>query len=70
MVRPVDPSICDFFQALNQEDMGIELIGEGNTSEVGGRGVRLREREARAIVREQKLGYHPACNEVKRFVRL
>jgi hypothetical protein len=41
-------------QAL--EDMGIELIGEGNTSAVGGRGVRLREREARTMVREQKLG--------------
>ena len=47
-------SLMKVIRAL--EDMGVELIGEGNTSAVGGRGVRLREREARIMVREQKLG--------------
>jgi hypothetical protein len=41
-------------QAL--EDMGVELIGEGSPSTLGGRGVRLRARELRTNVREQKLG--------------
>ena len=54
LIRGNVDSLVKVIQAL--EDMGIELIGEGNTSAVGGRGVRLREREARAKVREQKLG--------------
>jgi transcriptional regulator with XRE-family HTH domain len=47
-------NVDSLIQAL--EDMGIELIGEGGASTVGGRGVRLREREKRTTVREQKLG--------------
>ena len=47
-------SLVKVIQAL--EDMGIELIGEGGASTVGGRGVRLREREKRTTMREQKLG--------------
>jgi transcriptional regulator with XRE-family HTH domain len=38
------------------EDMGVELIGEGTTSTIGGRGVRLRDRDVRTTIREQKLG--------------
>jgi transcriptional regulator with XRE-family HTH domain len=38
-------SLMRVVQAL--EDLGVELIGEGSTSNVGGRGVRLRDREVR-----------------------
>jgi transcriptional regulator with XRE-family HTH domain len=54
LIRGNVDSLMKVVQAL--EDMGVELIGEGNTSTVGGRGVRLRERAARTTVREQKLG--------------
>jgi hypothetical protein len=56
LVRGNVDSLVKVVQAL--EDMGIELIGEGSQSTVGGRGVRLRERERRTTVREQKLGAH------------
>ena len=54
LIRGNVDSLVKVIQAL--EDMGVELIGEGTTSTVGGRGVRLREREVRTRVREQKLG--------------
>jgi transcriptional regulator with XRE-family HTH domain len=54
LVRGNVDSLVKVVQAL--EDMGVELIGEGSQSTVGGRGVRLRERERRTTVREQKLG--------------
>jgi transcriptional regulator with XRE-family HTH domain len=54
LIRGNVDSLVKVIQAL--EDMGVELIGEGNTSTVGGRGVRLRERGVRTMVREQKLG--------------
>src|SRR6202142_131897 len=54
LIRGNVDSLVKVIQAL--EDMGVELIGEGNTSSVGGRGVRLRERAARTMVREKKLG--------------
>jgi transcriptional regulator with XRE-family HTH domain len=54
LIRGNVDSMMKVIQAL--EDMGIELIAEGSTSNVGGRGVRMREREARTTVREQKLG--------------
>jgi transcriptional regulator with XRE-family HTH domain len=54
LIRGNVDSLVKVIQAL--EEMGIELIGEGGTSTVGGRGVRLRERERRTTVREQKLG--------------
>jgi transcriptional regulator with XRE-family HTH domain len=54
VVRGNVDSLVKVVQAL--EDMGIELIGEGRASTVGGRGVRLRERELRTRVREQKMG--------------
>ena len=54
LIRGNVDSLVKVIQAL--EDMGVELIGEGTTSTVGGRGVRLREREVRTMVREQKLG--------------
>jgi hypothetical protein len=54
LIRGNVDSLVKVIQAL--EDMGVELIGEGNTSTVGGRGVRLRERDVRTTVREQKLG--------------
>jgi transcriptional regulator with XRE-family HTH domain len=54
LIRGNVDSLVKVIQAL--EDMGVELIGEGTTSTVGGRGVRLREREVRTTVREQKLG--------------
>jgi len=53
-VRGNVDSLVKVVQAL--EDMGVELIGEGSPSTVGGRGVRLRERERRTTVREQKMG--------------
>jgi transcriptional regulator with XRE-family HTH domain len=54
LVRGNVDSLVKVVQAL--EDMGVELIGEGNASTVGGRGVRLREREKRTTIREQKMG--------------
>jgi transcriptional regulator with XRE-family HTH domain len=54
LIRGNVDSLVKVIQAL--EDMGVELIGEGHTSTVGGRGVRLRERDVRTMVREQKLG--------------
>jgi transcriptional regulator with XRE-family HTH domain len=41
VVRGNVDSLVKVVQAL--EDMGVELIGEGSPSTVGGRGVRLRE---------------------------
>jgi transcriptional regulator with XRE-family HTH domain len=61
LIRGNVDSLMKVVQAL--EDMGIELIAEGSTSTVGGRGVRLREREKRTTIREQKLGpSQPAMN--------
>jgi hypothetical protein len=54
LIRGNVDSLVKVIQAL--EDMGVELLGEGNTSTAGGRGVRLRERETRTTIREQKLG--------------
>jgi transcriptional regulator with XRE-family HTH domain len=54
LIRGNVDSLMKVIQAL--ENVGVELIGEGNTSTVGGRGVRLREREARTVMREQQLG--------------
>ena len=61
LIRGNVDSLVKVVQAL--EDMGVELIGEGGASTVGGRGVRLREREKRTTnqdqrvtIREQKLG--------------
>jgi transcriptional regulator with XRE-family HTH domain len=54
LIRGNVDSLVKVVQAL--EGMGIELIGEGGASTVGGRGVRLRERERGTTVREQKLG--------------
>jgi hypothetical protein len=54
LIRGNVDSLVKVIQAL--EDMGVELIGEGSSSTVGGRGVRLRERSVRTTVREQKLG--------------
>jgi hypothetical protein len=54
LIRGNVDSLVKVIQAL--EEMGVELIGEGSASTVGGRGVRLRERETRLTVREQKLG--------------
>jgi transcriptional regulator with XRE-family HTH domain len=53
LIRGNVDSLVKVIQAL--EDMGVELIGEGSSSTVGGRGVRLREPSARTTVREQKL---------------
>ena len=54
VVRGNVDSLVKVIQAL--EEMGVELIGEGAPSTVGGRGVRLRDRDARSSVRDQKLG--------------
>jgi transcriptional regulator with XRE-family HTH domain len=54
MIRGNVDSMMKVIQAL--ESMGVELIGEGNASSDGGRGVRLRQREAHMALREQKLG--------------
>jgi hypothetical protein len=54
LIRGNVDSLVKVVQAL--EDMGIELIGEGSSSTVGGRGVRLRERSVLTTMREQKLG--------------
>jgi len=45
LIRGNVDSLTKVVQAL--EDMGVELLGEGSASAVGGRGVRLREREVR-----------------------
>lgn len=54
VVRGNVDSLVKVVQAL--EDLGVELIGEGSSSTVGGRGVRLRAREPRTTMQEQKLG--------------
>ena len=54
LIRGNVGSLVKVIQAL--EDMGVELIGEGTPSTVGGRGVRLRDRGVRTSLREQKLG--------------
>jgi transcriptional regulator with XRE-family HTH domain len=54
LIRGNVDSLVKVVQAL--EDLGIELIGEGSTSTVGGRGVRLRERSVRTTVHERKKG--------------
>jgi predicted transcriptional regulator len=41
LIRGNVDSLVKVIQAL--EKMGVELIGEGSTSSIGGRGVRLRE---------------------------
>ena len=43
LIRGNVGSLTKVVQAL--EDMGVELIGEGSVSSVGGRGVRLRDRD-------------------------
>src|SRR5579872_5666835 len=53
MIRGNVDSMMKVIRAL--EDMGVELIGEGSNSSDGGRGVRLRKRDARTSIREQKL---------------
>jgi transcriptional regulator with XRE-family HTH domain len=53
LIRGNVDSLVKIVQAL--EDMGIELIGDGSESTVGGRGVRLREREKRTVVQEPRL---------------
>src|SRR6202042_523735 len=53
LIRGNVDSLVKVIQAL--EDLGVELIGEGNTSSVGGRGVRLREAAVSATLRKQKL---------------
>jgi transcriptional regulator with XRE-family HTH domain len=45
LIRGNVDSLTKVVQAL--EDMGVELLGEGSISTVGGRGVRLRDREVR-----------------------
>jgi hypothetical protein len=45
IIRGNVDSLTKVVQAL--EDMGVELLGEGSISTVGGRGVRLRDREVR-----------------------
>jgi hypothetical protein len=67
LIRGNVDSLVKVIQAI--EDMGVELIGEGNTSVIGGRGVRLREREARTMVREQKLGTVQPAVKMNRLAR-
>jgi predicted transcriptional regulator len=43
LIRGNVDSLTKVVQAL--EDMGVELIGDGSVSSVGGRGVRLRDRD-------------------------
>jgi predicted transcriptional regulator len=43
LIRGNVDSLTKVVQAL--EDMGVELIGEGSVSSIGGRGVRLRDRD-------------------------
>ena len=45
LIRGNVDSLTKVVQAL--EDMGVELLAEGSVSTVGGRGVRLRDREVR-----------------------
>src|ERR1019366_2496814 len=45
LIRGNVDSLTKVVHAL--EDMGVELLGEGSVSTVGGRGVRLRDREVR-----------------------
>jgi hypothetical protein len=52
LIRGNVDSLVKIVQAL--EDMGIELIADGSESTVGGRGVRLREREKRTVVQEPR----------------
>jgi transcriptional regulator with XRE-family HTH domain len=59
LIRGNVDSLVKVVQAL--EDMGVELIDEGSPSTVGGRGVRLREREKRTVVQEQR----PSIREQK-----
>ena len=54
LIRGNVDSLVKVVHAL--EELGVELISEGSTSNGGGRGVRLRERAVRTGVREQKLG--------------
>ena len=54
LIRGNVDSLVKVIQAL--EDMGIELIGEGSSSTIGGRGVRLRVPADRTSLRKQKLG--------------
>jgi|ERR1700735_1454263 transcriptional regulator with XRE-family HTH domain len=54
LVRGNVDSLVKVIHAL--EKMGVDLIGEGSTSSVGGRGVRLREAAVRKTLRKQKLG--------------
>jgi hypothetical protein len=54
LIRGNVDSLVKVIQAL--EGMGVELIGEGNTSLGEGRGVRLREAAIRTTFPEQKLG--------------
>jgi predicted transcriptional regulator len=49
LIRGNVDSLTKVVQAL--EDMGVELIGEGSVSSVGGRGVRLRDRDIGTIKR-------------------
>jgi transcriptional regulator with XRE-family HTH domain len=53
LIRGNVDSLVKVIHAL--EGLGVELIGEGNTSSVGGRGVRLRERVVTATSKKQKL---------------
>lgn len=61
LIRGNVDSLVKVVQAL--EDLGIELIGEGSVSTAGGRGVRLRERQLRTTVREQKMGRRQPATE-------
>jgi len=45
LIRGNVDSLMKIIGAL--ENLGVELIGEGSTSNLGGRGVRLRDREIR-----------------------
>src|SRR5258708_29468237 len=47
LIRGNVDSLMKVIRAL--EELGVEIIGEGSTSNVGGRGVRLRDREIRLI---------------------
>ena len=47
LIRGNVDSLVKVIQAL--QDMGVELIGEGDTSSDGGRGVRLREPAVRPL---------------------
>jgi hypothetical protein len=53
VIRGNVDSLVKVIQAL--EGMGVELIGEGNTSSGGGRGVRLREPAVLTTLPKRKL---------------